>query len=323
MGLPRVLSLKTNFHSCKSVIPLYNNNHGAGRGPATLADLRRTVQPSYSTGQAGTPRERQQIASVSQLAPGDHVCFPRKGGVYWHHGIVTKIESGAGCNASYSLLHYSNYTEAENADSWLQWLLRFGRGSKGLVRVDRMDLTKEPQTYRLAYHSLDCYHPAVVVQRALSQISLTNYNLLGENCEHLAVWAKSGELRSFQVENIRQLCYQLGPHVLTLTTTTAAASVGVVRKVSSRIQLAASDSLAAIIKLRQGLKDLMKQRVSQLVFSRALWRMLIRSACIVATSALLRLVSPNAPTCVAQPLVNSVGRSLGDAVADMVLPTSI
>uniref|UniRef100_A0A1I8GNP3 LRAT domain-containing protein n=2 Tax=Macrostomum lignano TaxID=282301 RepID=A0A1I8GNP3_9PLAT len=294
---------------CQLAIPLYVSSQA--RGPATLAELRRVVAPRYSTGEAGLPHERQRITSVDQLSPGDHVCYPRQGGVYWHHGIVTSVDLEG---KSYQVLHYSNYTEARSDtwQSWLQWL-RIGR-SKGVVREDRMDLAKEPETHRLVYHSLDCFSPEQVVWRARSQAKQANYHLIGENCEHLAVWSKSGEARSLQVEQIRQLCYRLGQHLLALRTKAAAAT-------DTFVKLAAADSLTAVLKLRQSLADLIDRRISALVFSRRLWRALIRQAVVLATSTMLHLAVGSGPgRSAVEPIAKFLGGAVGDTVADMVLP---
>lgn len=46
------------------------------------------------------------------------------------------------------------------------------------------------------------YSPSKTVKRAKSRLGETNYNLLQNNCEHFSVWAKSGNSKSYQLDNL-------------------------------------------------------------------------------------------------------------------------
>ncbi len=44
------------------------------------------------------------------------------------------------------------------------------------------------------------YSPKETVERALSRVGENKYNLLLNNCEHFAIWCKTGVSESYQVK---------------------------------------------------------------------------------------------------------------------------
>lgn len=46
------------------------------------------------------------------------------------------------------------------------------------------------------------YSPEETVERAESQLGKGEWNLVGNNCEHFAIWCKTGLHRSYQVEEV-------------------------------------------------------------------------------------------------------------------------
>lgn len=63
------------------------------------------------------------------------------------------------------------------------------------------------------YRDFHLYTPEETVSRAESQIGKGEYSLLEYNCEHFAVWCKTGLAKSYQVENVlkhfRRLFYRV------------------------------------------------------------------------------------------------------------------
>jgi hypothetical protein len=51
-----------------------------------------------------------------------------------------------------------------------------------------------------AYDYDQCFSPSVVIQRAISRLGESGYNLFGNNCEHFATWCKTGQWESQQVD---------------------------------------------------------------------------------------------------------------------------
>lgn len=108
------------------------------------------------------------------MARGDHIYVRRVG--YRHHGI----DCGDG-----TVIHYSGEVgQKENAAIVRASYERFAKG--GRIRIRRYGI---------------CDPPDVVVKRAESRLGERGYNLLFNNCEHFAVWCKTGGARSEQVEN--------------------------------------------------------------------------------------------------------------------------
>lgn len=49
------------------------------------------------------------------------------------------------------------------------------------------------------------YSPKETVERARSRLGEENYSLLSNNCEHFAIWCKTGVSRSYQVRRAAEL----------------------------------------------------------------------------------------------------------------------
>ena len=56
--------------------------------------------------------------------------------------------------------------------------------------------------YLIARHDYRLYSPQETVKRALSRVGEDKYNLLLNNCEHFAVWCKTGVSESYQVKRV-------------------------------------------------------------------------------------------------------------------------
>ena len=103
------------------------------------------------------------------MAAGDHLEVPRRHGLFMHHGI----DLGDG-----TVAHY-----LEGEEILRSTLAEFCRGESPRV-VEHMEADPAGRTLR----------------RAMSRIGEQRYNLLFNNCEHFAVWCKTGQHRSGQVE---------------------------------------------------------------------------------------------------------------------------
>ena len=103
------------------------------------------------------------------MAAGDHLEVPRRHGLFMHHGI----DLGDG-----TVAHY-----LEGEEILRSTLAEFCRGESARV-VEHTEADPAGRTLR----------------RAMSRIGEQRYNLLFNNCEHFAVWCKTGQHRSGQVE---------------------------------------------------------------------------------------------------------------------------
>ena len=103
------------------------------------------------------------------MAAADHLQVPRQHGLFLHHGI----DLGDG-----TVAHY-----LEGEEILRSTLAEFCRGESPRV-VEHTEADPAGRTLR----------------RAMSRIGEQRYNLLFNNCEHFAVWCKTGQHRSGQVE---------------------------------------------------------------------------------------------------------------------------
>jgi hypothetical protein len=71
---------------------------------------------------------------------------------------------------------------------------------EGIVCHDTMSFFESLSSTKIVHDRRykECYPPSVVVQRAMDRLSEGGYNLFNNNCEHFAIWCKTGQ----QVEDI-------------------------------------------------------------------------------------------------------------------------
>ena len=139
---------------------------------------------------------RKLVSSLDDLKSGDHIAFHRIGGIYWHHAIVDVVDKRS---EKLFLIEYSNTV-------------------KGFLK-DNFCLPKNPamaKVYRKGYPFVEvtavhlmlhecCYPAETVVERARSKIGKSGYNPFTYNCEHFAMWCKTGTSSSDQVNKAAQM----------------------------------------------------------------------------------------------------------------------
>ena len=105
------------------------------------------------------------------MAAADHLEVPRQHGLFNHHGI----DLGDG-----TVAHYLEGRE--------------------ILRSSRDDFS-QGQPISVVEHD-HASSTGVTLRRAMGRIGEQNYNLLFNNCEHFAIWCKTGRHRSNQVESM-------------------------------------------------------------------------------------------------------------------------
>jgi len=110
---------------------------------------------------------------------GDHIKVRRtfhKLPLYYHHGI--EVDDG-------KVIHYGegNLFGKKNAAVTVSTMEEFLKGGRKEVVDDE--------------HS---NKPDIIVKRAKSQVGKQNYNMMFNNCEHFAQWARTGKKTSAQVK---------------------------------------------------------------------------------------------------------------------------
>ena len=124
------------------------------------------------------------------MARGDHLYVHRLGGLYSHHGI----DCGDG-----TVIHYWPDEAPFGSSIQRTTLGEFAEGGSVMVR-----------------EYAACDPPGTVVGRALSSLGARGFDPVTSNCEHFAVWCKTGEVESSQVRSVESYLGG-GPRAAALT----------------------------------------------------------------------------------------------------------
>ncbi|MBQ3368915.1 lecithin retinol acyltransferase family protein [bacterium] len=183
---------------------------GFGKSNNPLNDLTRTIiqKPPFPKKTRKKACDFKCTVSDSELRKGDVIGVHRIGGVYDHYGIYT----GRG-----KVIHFSNEGSDFGGDICVRraTLSQFKDGASNVFVVDfeaYRDYVENPELFdfggllKLAIDSffgneITIYSPEETVKRAESQLGRKGkYNLVFNNCEHFAVWCKTGVRESSQVQ---------------------------------------------------------------------------------------------------------------------------
>ena len=139
------------------------------------------------------PRER--VFSISELRRGDHIAFHRYAGLYWHHAIVEYIDIESD---EINVIHYFNtaggFIEDNFSSPKTPAKARVVRGTYKFSNV---------KVYRMKHER--CLDADIVVWRAHSAVGNPKYNAFTNNCEHFAMWCKTGISSSDQVDKAEEM----------------------------------------------------------------------------------------------------------------------
>jgi len=164
--------------------------------------------------------------SDSELKKGDVIGVHRIGGVYDHYGIYT----GRG-----KVIHFSNEGSDFGGDIRVRraTLSQFKNGADNVFVVDfeaYRDYVENPSLWdsleegkgileiklrkklkKWFGNELTLYSPKETVERAESQLGREGYNIVFNNCEHFALWCKTGVEESTQVQNFFEAIGDISP----------------------------------------------------------------------------------------------------------------
>ena len=129
--------------------------------------------------------------TLDQIRRGDHICFPRP--AYWHHAIVETADKS---NGKVNVIEYSNSAKQFIQDN------SSPPKNPGLAVVVRGTFKLENESVYVIKHDR-CYDPETVVSRANSRLGERKYRPVTNNCEHFALWCKTGISSSEQVNNVK------------------------------------------------------------------------------------------------------------------------
>ena len=144
---------------------------------------------------------RVLLSSLSELRKGDHIAFHRHSGAYWHHAIVEDIDRK---NGKFCIIEYTNTGEEFDVQDLKNSARSCQSGScccPAIAKVERTPLTecrlKNGDVYVLKHDN--CLDPEEVVRNARSRLKERKYWPFTNNCEHFAMWCKTGKSSSDQV----------------------------------------------------------------------------------------------------------------------------
>lgn len=132
------------------------------------------------------PMER--VSLLSQLHKGDHIAFNRLYDFYWHHAIVEDVETE---KDTINVIEYSIYVKQILQDISIP-------RSPGKAKVMRGNYRLKESFFLIKHKK--CLPAYLVVLRARSRLGEKEYGLFHNNCEHFALWCKTGISSSEQVK---------------------------------------------------------------------------------------------------------------------------
>lgn len=119
------------------------------------------------------------------MARGDHLYYFMAGGTYSHHGL----DCGDG-----TVIHYQ-------LTPWMKLTGKFSTEEAARVaRTPFEDFALGNEVFIRDYKGARVDDVETVMERANSRVGEDNYSVFGNNCEHFAVWCKTGEAGSSQVD---------------------------------------------------------------------------------------------------------------------------
>ncbi|GIX05539.1 MAG: hypothetical protein KatS3mg114_1408 [Planctomycetaceae bacterium] len=121
------------------------------------------------------------------MARGDHLTVPLYG-LLTHHGI----DVGDG-----TVVHW--WVPTKKRTETLQTL----EGQTARICRTSLEEFCQGQAPQIR-HTVPCFPPAEIVQRALSRLGEAGYDVFTNNCEHFALWCRTGVHRSAQVDAVER-----------------------------------------------------------------------------------------------------------------------
>lgn len=146
---------------------------------------------------------------------GDVIGVHRKFGLYDHYGIYEKADviyeyasdTQNPVDATIRITTLDEFRKDAQALFRVEFPEKHGTPGKiqieqyckfSLPRMATFDLLKDFSDYLLSNNEYHLYSPTETVERAKSKLGQKEYNLMINNCEHFAIWCKTGLAESHQ-----------------------------------------------------------------------------------------------------------------------------
>ena len=133
-----------------------------------------------------------------ELKRGDVISTSRI--LYDHYGVYAGDDK---------VIHYTLAPEGWKLEIRKTGMSDFLHGSSTFFILDFTSgdrpLKSAPVKYRALLRKITVFSPEETVRRAESRVGEKEYNLLSNNCEHFAIWCKTGLNESYQVESFLKI----------------------------------------------------------------------------------------------------------------------
>ena len=132
----------------------------------------------------------KRASSLDDIQRADHIRVDR--GPYWHHFIVKSVDKGSG---EVNIIEYTNtatgFIQDNSGDP--------KNPGKAKVVEGKIKFDTNENFYVIKHTLASCFDPETVVSRAESKLGERKYNAFTNNCEHFALWCKTGVSSSEQI----------------------------------------------------------------------------------------------------------------------------
>lgn len=133
----------------------------------------------------------ERAYSVDDIQRGDHIFLDRT--VLFHHAIVESVDTR---NGEANIIEYTNTATDFIQDNFCH------PKNPGKAEVIRGKIKFDTNEHVYVIKHTRCFDPETVVSRAKSQLGKREYNAFTNNCEHSALWCKTGISSSAQVNKV-------------------------------------------------------------------------------------------------------------------------
>lgn len=142
---------------------------------------------------------------------GDIIGVERLGGIYDHYGVYENdnrvyqyaVRNGIIGRADIHITTLKSFIGNSKNYFVLIFPQKYGRPQKRVITAFASSDYIENEA---AYH---LYSPEETIQRAKSKLGETKYSLFFNNCEHYAIWCKTGIHESHQIKDLLDLSYKV------------------------------------------------------------------------------------------------------------------
>lgn len=132
----------------------------------------------------------KRASSLDDIQRADHIRVER--GPYWHHFIVKSVDKGSG---EVNIIEYTNtatgFIQDNSGDP--------KNPGKAKVVEGKIKFDTNENFYVIKHTLASCFDPETVISRAESKLGERKYNAFTNNCEHFALWCKTGVSSSEQI----------------------------------------------------------------------------------------------------------------------------